>query len=328
MDGRATEAKADRRQRVRNTLKEIGPDILCLVEGPRGEAGIKSFAKDVLGGAWTPVFLPESKQDREQRDREYKTKGPQWIWFLVRTELRERCRLQNPSVWQSFTDTRKWKVHYWGSEAPSEYGHYRHPQVLIVDLEGGSELEIIGVHLKAKKNDYEIERDENGNIVGNYLDEALKARVKLATQARDVRRYIDARFEQTPDPAIVVLGDVNDGPGHDFFERHYLFFDLIGNLQGSIVKPRRFLSHALFDYPDRLRWTARYRDEVNRIPASRNPLLIDHVLLSEALVSGESHITAGENSGMVEHQAYERGNAGATANRRTSDHRPISVVLS
>lgn len=34
----------ERRQRVRETIEAINPDILCIQEGPRGEQGIVDFA--------------------------------------------------------------------------------------------------------------------------------------------------------------------------------------------------------------------------------------------------------------------------------------------
>lgn len=40
---------------------------------------------------------------------------------------------------------------------------------------------------------------------------------------------------QLPNPGILVMGDCNDGPGQDHFETRYLFFDLIGNLQGEVL---------------------------------------------------------------------------------------------
>ena len=320
-------AGTERRHRVRGTVEEIDPDILCLIEGPRGEAAATSFSEDVLGGAWKPVFLPRADGDAGPRDGDYETRGSQWIWFLVRDSLHGRCRLQAPAVWRAFTGAGKWKVHYWGRHAPTDHRHYRHPQVLIVEPGSGVELEVIGVHMKSKINRNPIERDAQENIVGAYLEEALEARIKLATEARDVRRYIDARFGQSAAPAIVLAGDVNDGPGQDFFERNYLFFDLIGNLQGSIVNSERFFGHALFEYPADLRWTARFRDKISGLPASRNPLLLDHILLSRPLVSGVLPYGAAGHAGLVEHRAYERGNAGASEARRSSDHRPVSVVL-
>ena len=319
--------RLDRRRRVVQTLRAIDPDILCLLEAPKGEGDIQSFSQDVLEGEWLPVMLRGADDDLGARDREYAISGRQWIWFLVKPDLLPNCRLQSPEVWQSFTGHSRWKVHYWGDVKPTWHDHYRHPQVLIMDLGDGNEIEFIGQHMKSKINRNPIERDPEGNIVGDYLETALKARVKLATEARDIRAYIDARFNQVAKPGIIVLGDANDGVGQDYFERKYLFFDLISNLQGQVLKAERFFNHALFDFPEHLRWTAKYRDAVLGIPASQNPLLIDHILMSQPLVAGDLSLVAQAGAGLVEHQAFDRANAGASSKRLTSDHRPISLVL-
>ncbi len=317
----------ERRKRVKATIEDINPDILCLLEAPKGEAAISVFCEKVLEKKWRPVLLEEGREPLGSNDRGYDTNGKQWIWFLVRDGLYSRCKLQAPSVWKSFTGHSRWNVHYWGEPAPSFYSHYRHPQVLLMDIGNNQELEIIGVHLKSKINRNPITRDNDGNIIGHYLTEALKARVKLATQAKDVRKYITSRFEQIPHPSIIILGDVNDGPGQDYFEKRYLHFDLIGNLQGSIMNSDQFFNHALFDFPDHLRWSAKYEDNILELSADQNPLLIDHILMSQSLVQGRSPLQAIVGSGYVEHQAFERGNAGASVSKRSSDHRPISIIL-
>lgn len=317
----------DRRNRVKNTIREINPDVLCMIEGPKGEEDAISFALDVLANEWSPLLLKTDEDDLESKDKEYAIKGTQWIWFYVRSTLIDKCYLQHPSVWQSYTGLNKWDVHYWGEQKPTKHSHYRHPQVMIMDLGQGKEIELIGLHMKSKINQNPINKDSDGNIIGAYLEEALRTRIKLATEARNVRAYIDARFEQTPSPAILVMGDANDGPGQDYFETKYMFFDLLSNLQGSVMKSDRFFNHALFDYPEELRWTAKYRNKVMNIPASRNPLLIDHILMSQALVSGKLPYKANSGGGFVEHQAFERGNVAASSKRKTSDHRAVSIIL-
>jgi endonuclease/exonuclease/phosphatase family metal-dependent hydrolase len=217
-----------------------------------------------------------------------------------------------------------WLANRWGEEIPTRHSHYRHPQVLIYDLDNGQKIEFIGVHLKSKINTKRIERDAEGNLIGDYLNEALRARIELATEARNIRQYIAAKFDQLAQPAIVVMGDCNDGPGHDYFENQYLFFDLISNVQGDVLVAERFFNHAVFDFPGHLRWTAKYRDELLNIPASQNPLLLDHILLSQPLCRGELPLVANEHAGRVEHEAYEQHNAGANSATRTSDHRPVS----
>ncbi len=195
---------------------------------------------------------------------------------------------------------------------------------MIYKLNNDQEIEIIGVHLKSKSNRNPVLKDTKGNLKGTYLHEATEARIKLATEARNVREYISAKFEQVDHPGLILMGDCNDGPGHDFFEKRYLFFDLISNLQGDVMIAERFFNHAVFDFPNHLRWTAKFRDEVLGIPASKNPLLLDHILMSQPLSRDKFAIVVNEYAGKIEHEAYERFNAGATSNARTSDHRPMS----
>lgn len=316
-----------RRLRVQQTIQHINPDILCIQEGPRGEQAITDFCSIVLENAWVPVLLQHEGDALGQRDPEYQLKGNQWIWFLVRAELVDRCRLQPPAVWQAFTGNRQWRINYWGKERAKKHSHYRHPQVLIYSVAEGQELEIIGVHLKSKINTLPITRDAEKNLVGTYVEEATEARIKLATEARNIRQYIDEKFNQLQYPGILVLGDCNDGPGHDYFETLYLFFDLISNIQGDVMMAERFFNHALFDFPGHLRWTAKYRDHVLGIPASENPLLLDHILISQPLCRGNLALTVNEQAGAVEHEAYQRSNAGASANALTSDHRPASCTF-
>jgi hypothetical protein len=106
-----------------------------------------------------------------------------------------------------------------------------------------------------------------------------------------------------------------------------LFFDLISNIQGDVMIAERFFNHALFDFASHLRWTAKFRDEVLHIPASQNPLLLDHILISQPLCRGKFPLVVNEYAGKVEHEPFERNNAGATANAKTSDHRPVSLTL-
>jgi hypothetical protein len=332
-----------RRQRIKQTIESINPDILCIQEGPKGEKGIDDFSKKVLDQKYLPVLLRKDGEALGKHDKDYSTDGQQWIWFLVKADLLKNCRLQLPSVWDSFIKTNQstvgsttnqppidqWPVHFWGEEQSTLHGHYRHPQVLIYNLGNGYEIELIGVHLKSKINQEPITRDANDELTGEYLKEALKARVELATEACNIRQYIAAKFQQNESPGILVMGDCNDGPGKDLFEDKYLFFDLISNLQGDVMISERFFNHALFDFATTLRWTTKYRDDTVKpaIPASKNPLLIDHVLISQSLCRGQLPIVANEKAGKVEHEAYERYNAGSKESTRSSDHRPVTLKL-
>lgn len=321
-----TAAVIERRRRIRETIEEMSPDILCIIEGPKGERGIDAFSTLVLNGQWLPARI-DPGAPLGANDAKYQQSGNQWIWFLVRSSLAARCRIQDPVVWQSFAGGKTWLVNPWGELEPKKGSHFRHPQLMIFELPDGTQIEFIGVHLKSKINLMPITRTPSGSLGAEYVKEALRARTALAVEARNVREYIGAKFLQVPNPGVVVMGDCNDGPGQDFFERQYLFFDLIANIQGDVLVAERYFNHALFDYPRELRWSARYNDPVLNIPASQNPLLLDHILISQPLCRKLLPIVVNEHAGSVEHEIFERGNAGASANRRTSDHRPVSCVF-
>jgi len=317
----------DRRRRIRETLEEINPDILCIEEGPQGEQKIEEFCGQVLNNQWAPVLLRQPNDPLGARDSEYQIKGNQWIWFLVKPGLRAKCKLQLPTVWQSFIDAKTWTTFLWGEEKPKAHSHFRHPQVLLFDIGNGRQIELIGVHLKSKISLKPITRDTKGNLTGAFLRESLTARIKLATEARNVRQYVDVKFNQVANPGLIVLGDCNDGPGIDEFENKYLFFDLITNIQGDVLISEKFFNHALFDFPDDLSWSAKFADKVLGIPASQNLLLLDHILLSQPLCRGDLPLKVNEHAGLVEHEAFERHNVGANSSTQSSDHRPVSCRL-
>ncbi|WP_374239059.1 hypothetical protein [Thiocapsa sp. N5-Cardenillas] len=50
-------------------------------------------------------------------------------------------------------------------------------------------------------------------------------------------------------------------------------------------------------------------------------------MMSQAMCSGAITLGANAYAGQVEHEAFERANAGAAKNRQTSDHRPVSLEL-
>ena len=304
-----------RREAVVREIHELSPDVLCILEGPKGEEAIDRVSNDLLGGEWVAV---------KAADGQYKTLGTQWIWFLVRAQHAGRASLLPVETWDALASG-AWKVHQWGEFEERSHFHYRHPQVLVLDWEG-LRVEFIGLHLKSKfVNQGARMWNAGGTEREEFVREALEARIKLATEAVNVRAYIDAKFEQVVNPAIFVMGDLNDGPGKEFFENSYLFFDLISNVQGDVFWARRFLNHALFDFPGDLRWSVFFRDFVE---PERDPrILIDHILFTQGLVDGSLPWKIEARAGKVEHEIHDLINAALPASAKTSDHKPVSVMV-
>jgi len=329
----------NRRQAIASEITQIDPDILCIIEGPGDLTLLQDFVNDssgLNGNYQIPVIngtnniIDSNPQDvRDALSDLYQmqgnaTTGNQWIWFLVKNDLVQSVSnvfLQDPQIWDQFVGSRSWPVHYWGDMSTRNHRHWRHPQVLVIEL-NIFRVEFIGIHLKSKIN-RSRPFDANGNLLQTYVEKAIKARIKLATEAENVRKYINARFRQEATPRIFVLGDANDGPGKRFFEQRFLFFDLLSSLQGDVFFARRFLNHCLFDYEDRLRWSTDFRDPVN--PDERLQL-IDHILFTQSIVSNNQFPRVESGAGFVEHTIHETINA-ALSGGDTSDHHPVSVTI-
>jgi hypothetical protein len=300
---------------IAQEIQEISPDILCIIEGPAGPASIDKFASNTLSGMYVPVKAGNGA---------YSIKGNQWIWFLVKTAYADQVSLLPTLIWDEFAG-KSWKVNYWGDFSTATHRHYRHPQVMIWEWQG-QRVEFIGLHLKSKfvsggKSAWKA----GGERQKEFISKAIKARVKMSTEAANVRSYINAKFKQVEKPAIFVMGDLNDGPGKEYFETRYLFFDLLSNIQGDVFFARKFLNHALFDYPDSLRWSAFFKDFVD---SDRDPkILLDHILFTQGLVDGSLPLVVEPHAGLVEHEIHDLINASLPKRQETSDHKPVSLTV-
>lgn len=335
-------AEAKERMEALTTLVgEIDPDVLFVCEGVKGAAHMRAFVEK---------HLPDYELISHPADDDslYDIDGTQWLWFMVR---KSRLNELNPSLlniatWKAFVGDQEpgHKDGEWMVSIPkivdnellpnvrTPHDHFRHPQVLVLEI-GGKRVEIIGVHLKSKlvskkprkrKPNEDFESYAKLKAVALYLAASHIARAKLTTEATDIRYYIERRFEQEPDPSILVVGDVNDGPGKELLEREYLFHDLIGSLQGDVFFAERFLNHALFDFPDHLRWTVQFDDLID--PDRPEEILLDHILFTQPLTgSGGGPLKVPPKAGLVEHEIHER--VASLLPGRLSDHRPVSVTL-
>jgi hypothetical protein len=321
-----------RRDAIVNEITQLDADVMLILEGPQGEAKMKQVCKTLFNDKYQLVTHPEG-------DAGYDIQGEQWIWWLIRTGLFAggnslpfgegrggAASLLPVKTWYDYTGAKTWKVYYWGSAEGQEHSHYRTPQVLVLNY-NGIRIELIGVHLKSKfVNGGETMWKKGGAQKQQYIIEALKARIKMATEASNIRDYITKRFAQTENPAIFVMGDFNDGPGKEYFEKQYLFFDLINNIQGSIFEADKFLNHALFDYAENLRWSTRFKDFVD--PLADDHQLIDHILFTQGLVSWKLPVCIEPHAGKVEHEIHDLVNSTLPTRLKTSDHKPVSVMLS
>lgn len=149
------------------------------------------------------------------------------------------------------------------------------PLELDVTTAGGRRLRLIGAHLKSKAPHGARNRDEVMKI-------SIANRRKQLAQAIWLRRRIDEELAAGED--VILLGDLNDGPGLDTFE------DLFGRssveiLLGSNSSPRMYDPHAEMALRHKLAaqpTTARFH--IEREGRYLNALL-DYIMVSDKLRS-------------------------------------------
>jgi hypothetical protein len=342
-------SKADATRRIEavgHFLGALNADVLFICEAPQGEDAMRGFSEAVL---------PDYDLVTRPVGDSYETQGRQWQWFLMRKALADQVapQLVPIPIWRAFAaaDTESISADgTWSVATPklqtvggvedvpvslrSKHSFYREPQILRFAF-GGGHHEVIGAHLKSKFTGSSLPKRKAGQSFDDYVESSKKirsflakaheARVKLSSEATTIRAYIDHRFGQESDPSILVLGDLNDGPGKEVMEREYLLHDLISNLQGEVFFAQRFLNHALFDQPSALRWTAQFKDPID--PERDDRILLDHILFTQALTrSGKSPLWVQSGAGKVEHLAFEEAEARFGVGM-LSDHRPVSITL-
>ena len=206
------------------------------------------------------------------------------------------------------------------------YTMTRPPLVVDVTLSGGRVIEVVNLHLKSKYVHRGAALWANPVTRGEFIAKAMTARRRISAEAMRVRRYLDARFAADERAAILVAGDVNDGPGLDFFEERYLTHSLAGLIGGSPYAPRRMLRHAFVDLvPRDENFTAVFHDFIAE--RETRPLL-DHILCAPGLYwtwDGQRAV-----SGRVEHDLWQAAADPAKPGERerhASDHRPTSAVI-
>lgn len=333
---------------IATEIRAIEADILCVVEGPKPDE-LAGFCAEELAGEWVAILrAPGDPYVLGNGPR-----GPQTILFIARPAIAAACKLEPVARWRGMTERASrrtfagqtgpfgttddfvhkttWKVSHPYLDKPQltpTHKHHRHPQVLVFNLRDRatgevSRVEVIGAHMKSKIN---FER-WRGSLEDSeaHVRQAVAARIKLSSEAVNLRYYLEERFDQDVEAAIFVVGDFNDGPGKDLFEEVFLLHDLIGNLQGDVFLADRFLNHALFDFNGDQRWSAEFVDAYDRSQQIR--VLIDHILFSQRLVRKDMrkrHLWVGPFAGKVEHEVHGAINADLPASHKTSDHIPVT----
>jgi endonuclease/exonuclease/phosphatase family metal-dependent hydrolase len=296
--------------RLAALIRAIDADVVALQEGPSRPGELQLFVNQYLAQGGQPIYQSLLGD----------AGGAQKLGLLWKASV--QARLVPSNEVQTVIDP--WTADVDGDAFVEPYAFTRNPLVARLDV-GPRRLDMIVMHTKSSYVNQGQALWMNPATRQEYVVAALKARRRNATECMRVRDYLDARLAADPGANIIVCGDLNDGPGRDYFERNYLAHNTIDVLIGSSFAPETMFYHCQHDAPAAERYTAVFDDFVEAVPNRR--LLLDHLLASPGLRAGGLRRVAG--SGRVCHQEYEAqlANGGARRDERPCDHRPVSVEL-
>lgn len=299
--------------RLAGLINAIGADVVALVEAPSRAAELALFVNRYLSanGAATYRFLLGDSGGSQKLAVLFKPQAAS-LELIASTEL---SLLLEP--WEADVD---------GDAVLDEYRFTRTPLACQAQV-AGVQLEVIVAHLKSNFINRGQEQWQDPARRPDFIKAALRNRRRIATEAMRIRNYLEQRLNDDRDAAMIVLGDLNDGPGQDYFEERYLAHNVTDIVVGSPYRPERLFNHAQTDVAEVDRYSAVFDDFVTEEPNKR--LLLDHILLSPTLTAANGVLTKVPGSGRIEHDAWaaQVDGDGIRRDQRATDHRPAAVVL-
>ena len=312
-DGHTSDT-AETATRTAGVIRAIDPDVLAIAEGPSRPDELQLFIDEYLTDDGQPrysFFLSD-------------TGAQQRVGLLYKPGSVDAAQLAPHADVENMIDP--WLADVDGVAKLDLYHFTRTPLVVNLTI-GGRSLQVIVMHTKSNFINGGREMWEDPAQRQSYVEVALKNRRRISTEGMRVRTYLDARLGADVTAPIIVLGDLNDGPGLDYFEELYLSHNVTDILVGSAFEPEWLFAHAQHDVQAADRYTAVFDDFVTG--ENGKHVLLDHILLSPGLNSSGAGLRKVAGSGAVRHVEYEAEvvNGGVNREDRPSDHRPVTVEL-
>jgi endonuclease/exonuclease/phosphatase family metal-dependent hydrolase len=251
-----TNNTAETAGRLARMITAVDPDVLAIEEAPSRPAELALFVHDHLADAYEHVLGDSG--------------GAQKLALLYKPSAVESAALAPHAEIADLIDP--WEADVDGDAVLDQYAFTRTP--LVVDLSiGGHALQVLVAHTKSNFINQGRQLWENPATRQNYVVAALKNRRRISSEGMRIRRYLDRRLGEDADAAIIVLGDLNDGPGMDYFEEKFLSHNVTDIIVGSAFAPEWIFTHAQHDVPADRRYSAVFEDFVPR-PRSSDCCLI------------------------------------------------------
>jgi len=292
-------------QRVGQVISDTNPDILTIQEGP-GELEMEQFLDQFVDGdSWTI-----------RRG----SGGAQALLIAARLD-RVDALDDGPTVAGGIDIAQGFKADINADLEFDDVVFARKPQVAIVTVDG-QPITLINNHLKSKfVSGAEALFNAGGDDRKSFFADALIARRRISGEAYKIRAFIDEMLIADESAQIVITGDLNDGPGSDFFEENFLPHSVVDRVFGSVFHRNRQLTHVLL-HGDSTDFTAQFFDF---IAGHTRDLILDHIGISRGVT--DNWTWQGRVAVMEYESQIVNDNSLRERDRKPSDHRPVVVDL-
>ncbi len=297
-------------KRVAGLILAADPDVLTVEEGPSDKKEMELFVSTYLSDHGDSLYDVFGGIDGSS----------QKIYALVKKNgaFNNYTLVDDPETW-SLKD--KWESDVNGDGVAEMYKFTRLPLVIEGNLDSGKKCRIIAMHTKSNYVQGGEKLWKNPDTRQEFINTALTDRRRISSEAMRIRQCLDSLISKDPSAAVIVTGDMNDGPGLDYFELRDLTHNVVDILLGSTFAYELLFRHSFIDRvapPER--YTVEFYDYVD---GENKKLLLDHIGVSPALAGS---IAA---SGILHKEYNDALDPGASGDRqrRPSDHRPVFVDI-
>lgn len=268
-----------RAQAIAKVITDIDPDVVGICEAANALEEHQDFVNNYLNAGYN-IALGASR-------------GGQNLVFYYRNPFRVDSiddAINYYSPWDKDVNDDGLKEHHKWDRKPLE--------VVFEIGAGGPKIRFILVHTKSKGIFSVID-------FHNFQKIAQANRTRLIGQAHRLRERLKDLITAINPLPIIVMGDMNDGPGLDPYER-ILGRSFIETVMGSIYHPDQIFHNTLLWMAEGTReqrrelYTAEFPDPIVRHPFGfKHRVWIDHILFSPDILRPNNLIKSVQNSGTI-----------------------------
>jgi hypothetical protein len=313
---KTTGQEGERSGRLAEIVKAVDPDILGIVEGPDTTVSGSKLASAQLK-AWTTLH---GLHGSYRGVHGFPSPGRQELCALYRSD---KVALKHAPVRSQSKDpfNEPFLVDTTESLIQEQYKHYRPPfEISVRPASGGDEVaRIIVAHTKSKGIFDAVD-------MARFTKVSERNRKKLYAECLSIRKRCDQWLGDHPNLHIIVMGDINDGFGLDYYEQRFCR-SAVETLLGDVWSPDKILK-SILPRPKlgKYGWTPSSSRFQDRLTGDKFNVLIDHILVSRGI---------GVNDAMVWNPFLDQDTQEKTAKvkaikeilLKASDHFPVSAVL-